>query len=127
MVRCSRCGKKKRVWDKFWFCPTCNHIFCDKCAEKHAKLLRLAGFRKRKCPNCGAELVPYRGAETIEAHKPHPQQPTIIIQQPAQPTQVIKEKEVITKEVVMIPCKYCGALMPQTAQFCPHCGARRKA
>jgi len=37
---------------------------------------------------------------------------------------VIKEKEVI-REVVMIPCKYCGALMPQTDTVCPHCGARR--
>lgn len=36
-------------------------------------------------------------------------------------------KEVITKEIVMIPCKYCGALMPQTSTFCPECGARRKS
>ena len=40
------------------------------------------------------------------------------------PSQVIKEKEVI-REVVMIPCKYCGALMPQTAIVCPYCGAKR--
>lgn len=39
---------------------------------------------------------------------------------------VIKEKEVV-KEVVMIPCQYCGTLMPQTASFCPNCRARRKA
>jgi heme/copper-type cytochrome/quinol oxidase subunit 2 len=36
------------------------------------------------------------------------------------------EKETI-KEVVMIPCKYCGSLMPQTALFCSTCGAGRKA
>jgi hypothetical protein len=35
-------------------------------------------------------------------------------------------KEVITKEVVMIPCEYCRSLMPQTSTFCPSCGARRK-
>jgi hypothetical protein len=35
-------------------------------------------------------------------------------------------KEVVTKEVVMIPCEYCKALMPQTSTFCPNCGARRK-
>lgn len=34
-------------------------------------------------------------------------------------------REVITKEVVMIPCGYCKALMPQTWVFCPICGARR--
>lgn len=42
-------------------------------------------------------------------------------------TTVVKEKETIIKELVMIPCKYCGVLMPQTSIFCPNCGARRKA
>jgi hypothetical protein len=35
-------------------------------------------------------------------------------------------KEII-KEVVLIPCAYCGGLMPQASIFCPNCGARRKA
>ena len=30
------------------------------------------------------------------------------------------------KEVAMIPCIYCECLMPQTASFCPKCGAPRK-
>jgi hypothetical protein len=37
---------------------------------------------------------------------------------------IIKEREVI-REVVMIPCKYCGTLMPQTETVCPNCGAKR--
>ncbi|MEM3731070.1 MAG: hypothetical protein QW667_06845 [Candidatus Bathyarchaeia archaeon] len=49
----------------------------------------------------------------------------IQVLQPAA-TPVIKEKEVI-REVVMIPCKYCGTLMPQTETVCPHCGAKRTA
>lgn len=36
------------------------------------------------------------------------------------------QKEVITKEVVMLPCDYCSGLMPQTSTFCPNCGAQRK-
>jgi hypothetical protein len=40
------------------------------------------------------------------------------------PSPVIRET--IVKEVVLIPCEYCGALMPQTSTFCPNCGARRK-
>lgn len=40
---------------------------------------------------------------------------------------ITKEKETIVKEVVMIPCPYCGGLMPQTSTFCPHCSAKRKA
>jgi hypothetical protein len=38
----------------------------------------------------------------------------------------VVQKEVITKEVVMIPCQYCGGLMLQTATFCSNCGAKRK-
>jgi sporulation-control protein spo0M len=37
---------------------------------------------------------------------------------------VIREKEIV-REVVMIPCKYCGTLMPQTETVCPNCGAKR--
>ena len=36
-----------------------------------------------------------------------------------------KPQKVIVKEIVMLPCQYCRSLMPQTALFCPHCGARR--
>ena len=35
------------------------------------------------------------------------------------------EKEII-KEIVMIPCQYCGSLIPQTVMSCSNCGARRK-
>lgn len=37
---------------------------------------------------------------------------------------VIREKEIV-RELVLIPCKYCGALMPQTETVCPNCGAKR--
>ena len=46
---------------------------------------------------------------------------------PPQIQQVKEVKETITKEVVLIPCEYCKGLMPQTAIFCPNCGARRKS
>ncbi len=42
---------------------------------------------------------------------------------PAAPA-VVKEVE---REIVLIPCSYCGSLMPQTAIFCPNCGARKKS
>lgn len=33
----------------------------------------------------------------------------------------------VNREIVLIPCKYCAALMPQTALFCTNCGAKRQA
>jgi len=41
----------------------------------------------------------------------------------ARPNIVMKEVE---REIVLISCSYCNSLMPQTAIFCPNCGARRK-
>ena len=39
----------------------------------------------------------------------------------------VYQKEIVTKEVVMIPCAYCRSLIPQTSTFCPTCGAKRTA
>jgi ribosomal protein S27AE len=48
----------------------------------------------------------------------------IIVAKPPEPPKEVMQKEVI-REVVLIPCKYCGGLMPQTSVFCPNCSARR--
>jgi hypothetical protein len=40
----------------------------------------------------------------------------------AQP--IIREKEII-RQIVMIPCKFCGTLMDQTVITCINCGAKR--
>ncbi len=37
------------------------------------------------------------------------------------------EKERLNKAIIMIPCKYCGALVPQPSVSCPNCGAKRAA
>ena len=42
---------------------------------------------------------------------------------PIAPT-VVKEKEVIQREIVKVPCKFCGNLNDlATAKFCSGCGA----
>ncbi len=38
----------------------------------------------------------------------------------------IREREVVVKEIVMVPCPYCQGLMPNTSTFCPNCGAPRR-
>ncbi len=32
----------------------------------------------------------------------------------------------VKEEIAMVPCEYCGSLMPETATACPNCGAPRK-
>ena len=44
----------------------------------------------------------------------------------AKQNEKVIEKETI-KEIVLVPCVYCGSLNPQTALFCSTCGAGRKA
>jgi Zn finger protein HypA/HybF involved in hydrogenase expression len=36
-------------------------------------------------------------------------------------------ERIVEREVVMIPCQYCGSLFPQTVTNCPKCGAQRRA
>jgi hypothetical protein len=50
--------------------------------------------------------------------------PTMGIQVVGAPTTVT---QVVEREVVMIPCQYCGQLFPQTETNCPKCGAARRA
>jgi hypothetical protein len=61
------------------------------------------------------------GRKTVLENPPLP----VTTPSPAQ-SPVIKETTIV-KEVVMVPCQYCGVLMPQTSTFCPNCGAQRKA
>jgi len=35
------------------------------------------------------------------------------------------EKERVSKGIIMIPCRYCGGLVPQTSALCPNCGAKK--
>jgi ribosomal protein L40E len=67
----------------------------------------------------------FKAAIAIEG-RPDVTSQTVEIQA-IQPTAAqVREKEII-REVVMIPCRYCGALMPQTDTTCPRCNAKRMA
>ena len=37
------------------------------------------------------------------------------------------EKERLSKAIIMIPCQYCGGLVPHASSLCPNCGAKRAA
>lgn len=51
--------------------------------------------------------------------------PAAGIQVAAPPT--VTMERIVEREVVMIPCDYCGGLFPQTVTICPRCKAPRKA
>jgi len=40
--------------------------------------------------------------------------------------QIFRAAAGVVKEVEMVPCEYCKALMPSTSSSCPICGAPRK-
>ena len=35
------------------------------------------------------------------------------------------EKERASEAIIMIPCQYCGVLIPLSSTICPNCGAKR--
>jgi hypothetical protein len=47
-------------------------------------------------------------------------------QKPIEQAKISTPREIIVKEVVMVPCEYCHGLMPTTVTECPHCKAPRK-
>jgi len=49
------------------------------------------------------------------------------VHKPLEQAKIAAPKEVIVREVVMVPCQYCGGLMPTTATQCPSCKAPRKS
>ena len=110
-MSCTGCGAK-------W------HIGMGKYAWNLARIqwaeLVIDGVNKNGAPLMGKREKPefwqHLALEGLRKMPPVPeeQKPTII-----------REKETI-REVVLIPCSYCSGLMPQTAIFCPNCGARRK-
>ncbi len=60
-----------------------------------------------------------------------PPQPVYVVQQPVYyptyppppPPQVIQQKEVVTREIVKVRCRYCGALVDEGVNVCPRCQA----
>lgn len=48
------------------------------------------------------------------------------VHKPLEQKKIETPREVIVKEVVMVPCEYCHGLMPTTATQCPNCKAPRK-
>jgi hypothetical protein len=49
------------------------------------------------------------------------------IHKPLEQARIQTPQQVIVKEIVMVPCEYCGGLMPTTATQCPSCKAPRKS
>ena len=95
-------------------------------------LSRPAWYQLKAAGLTSSELKRWRTANAKEDAKTFARfiQDQISIRETPQPSQaatpITREREVITKEIVMIKCDYCDALMPQIATFCPHCGAKRK-
>jgi rubrerythrin len=48
------------------------------------------------------------------------------VHKPIEQTKASAPREVVVKEVVMVPCQYCGGLMREAETQCPHCKAPRK-
>jgi hypothetical protein len=48
------------------------------------------------------------------------------VHKPLEQKKIETPREVIVKEVVMVPCQYCIGFTPTTATQCPNCQALRK-
>ncbi len=75
-------------------------------------------------------LVPIGALTTKEIPAPQPP-PVYYVQQPVYyppppqpaPQTVVHQREVVTREVIKVRCRYCGALVDEGVNTCPKCQA----
>lgn len=48
------------------------------------------------------------------------------VHKPLEQAKINAPREVVVKEVVMVPCAYYKGLVPNTASFCSNCGAPKR-
>jgi len=122
--------EKEWVEEEYWDEEKLHSEYLQICKEMHINV----GFNNEfpfvfKIPASGRET--YRSVDkkvewlidatmNIKGRRHIETQKYILV---AKPSVVVKE---VVREVVLIPCAYCGGLVPQTATFCPNCGAKRK-
>jgi len=128
---------QRNEWKEYWETATLHSADVKASGEFHLT----SGYRKEfpfraNIPAGGRESYKsvdasvtwsVKGVLAVE-DRPDVTSETVEVQvmKPSAAPTIVKEKEIV-REVVMIPCAYCGTLMPQTSIFCPNCGARRKA
>ncbi len=119
---CVLCGDHKSFMHDphMTACPTCGSPYCKRCYSSLPQV-KVGLLRKdRQCPKCaqasGAARVPYSPYQPYQPQAQYPQPPQSVY------VTMQQTKETI-REVVKIPCGYCGALMEQTSQACGVCGA----
>jgi hypothetical protein len=88
-----------------------------------------------RCPKDGGQVLEttmpevaceqYGTIYTLAFHLGFASMKTKLIEKQGSQPQVVREsKEVTTREIVKVPCKYCGNLNElATAKFCSSCGA----
>ena len=87
-----------------------------RCPKDGGRILEVA-MPDVVCEKCGTTYILAMQIGTFMLHT------KLIEKQPAQP-QVIMNKEVTQREIVKVPCKYCGTLNNlATDKFCSGCGA----
>ena len=101
-----------------------SYVFCKECGARWFLPVDLWGYVK------SAQLVSAgmdgKGVDLLQIEHPLGfwQRMTLIGSKEKQ-EKVIREREVIVKEIVKIRCPYCHKLYDESDHKCPNCGASR--
>lgn len=101
-----------------------SHVVCKECGAKWFLIVDLLGnVRSAVLVTAG---VDGKGADLLNVE--HPLgfwQRLALLGLKEKQEKVIKEREVIVKEIVKIRCSYCRKLYDESLSKCPNCGASR--
>ncbi len=122
---CVLCGDHQRFMHDphLTACPTCGAPYCRACYNSLPKVK--VGLLKvqPQCPRCAqasqAARAPYAPYQPMPPPMPPPA-PVYL------PPQQVREKEVITREIVKVRCRFCGHPNQEGTGFCEACGAPQR-
>jgi len=131
---CVLCGDHQRFMHDPHLtpCPTCGSPYCRSCYSSLPKIKTGLLRKQPQCPRCAqgsqAARAPYAPYQ-VQSYQmqpamtpPGPLQPP----QPYMPVQQIREREIITREIVKVKCRFCGNAYGEGKSFCPSCGAPQR-
>ncbi len=123
---CVLCGDHKQFMHDphLTACPTCGAPYCRSCYNKLPKVKVGLLKTQPQCPRCAqasaAARAPYAPYPGPPPPPPPSTYPSVVVVPPAYSP---PPPAASVREIVKVPCRYCGHLVEITADHCPNCTA----
>ncbi len=126
---CVLCGDHKQFMHEphLTACPTCGAPYCRSCYNELPKVKVGLLKTQPQCPRCAqasaAARAPYAAYPGQPFPAPPSPAPSVVVVPPMYAPPYPPGQVTQVREIVKVPCRYCGNLVENTAMACPNCSA----